>query len=85
MKKCPTCMTNDNDAQRFCNNCGAELFSEERFNDKSEKNEAPKQVAKYVDTRKLCVLAMMCALAFILAAYVRIPIVSAVSFLRYDP
>ena len=34
------------------------------------------------NTRKLCVLAMMSALAFILAAYVRIPIVL---FLRYDP
>ena len=38
-----------------------------------------------VDTRKLCVLAMMCAMAFLLAAFVRIPIVPAVSFLRYDP
>jgi len=34
------------------------------------------------NTRKLCVLAMMSALAFILAAYIRIPIVL---FLRYDP
>ncbi|MCL2404060.1 MAG: ECF transporter S component [Defluviitaleaceae bacterium] len=40
------------------------------------------QFTKRVDTRKLCVLAMMCALAFLLAAYVRIPIVL---FLRYDP
>ena len=36
-------------------------------------------------TRKLCVLAMMSALAFLLAAYARISIVPAVSFLRYDP
>jgi len=38
-----------------------------------------------VNTRKLCVLAMMSALAFLLAAYVRISIVPAVGFLRYDP
>ena len=38
-----------------------------------------------VDTRKLCVLAMLSALAFILAAYVRISIIPVVAFLRYDP
>jgi hypothetical protein len=32
MKKCPTCLkTEDNNATRFCNNCGAELFYPERF------------------------------------------------------
>ncbi|MCL2566324.1 MAG: ECF transporter S component [Defluviitaleaceae bacterium] len=33
-------------------------------------------------TKKLCVLAMICAVAFILAAIVRVPVVL---FLRYDP
>lgn len=37
------------------------------------------------NTRKLCVLAMLSALAFLLAAHARIAIVPAVSFLRYDP
>jgi len=36
-------------------------------------------------TRKLTTLAMICAIAFLLAAFVRFPIVPAVGFLRYDP
>ena len=37
-----------------------------------------------IDVRKLCVLAMMSALAFILAAFVRVPVIP-VPPLRYDP
>jgi len=36
-------------------------------------------------TKKLCVLAMICAVAFILAAVARVPIVPAVGWLRFDP
>ena len=39
----------------------------------------------FMQIKKLCVLAMMSALAFILAAYVRVPIVSTPLLLRYDP
>ena len=39
-----------------------------------------------MDTRKLSTLAMMCALAFILAAFVRVPVVTMPGLnLRYDP
>ena len=31
MKKCPRCLKDDNDSQRFCTYCGTELFFIERF------------------------------------------------------
>ncbi|MCL2235012.1 MAG: ECF transporter S component [Defluviitaleaceae bacterium] len=37
------------------------------------------------NTRTLTILAMMSALAFLLAAFVRFPVIPAVPFLRYDP
>jgi len=37
-----------------------------------------------LDTKKLCVLAMLSALAFLLAAFVRVPVIPAPA-LRYDP
>ena len=38
-----------------------------------------------MDTKKITVLAMITAIAFVLAAFVRFPVVPAVAFLRYDP
>jgi uncharacterized membrane protein YvbJ len=31
MKQCPKCMQTDNDSQRFCQQCGTEIFFVERY------------------------------------------------------
>ena len=49
-----------------------------------KKHDAPPGHTAQTDVRKLCILAMMSTLAFILAAYVRVPVIP-VPPLRYDP
>jgi len=57
----------------------------EKLSNTSGQEAQNKHTTKLLNIRTLCVLAMMSALAFLLAAFVRFPFVSAVPFLRYDP